>query len=52
MSGLKKIGYLSWRVVKGRKEDEEFSSCGITDGDRKAGFVCQPVYVKEDEKPG
>lgn len=47
----KQIGYWSWRPSKEQFSEGEFSETDITDGDRKAGYVSQAVYVDKDEKP-
>lgn len=48
---MKRVGYWSWKRGKEQFNQGEFSEIDITAGDRKAGYVSQPVYIDENEKP-
>jgi hypothetical protein len=51
---LKKIGYISWLKGELRPDLDETDvvhCTPLTDGDRKAGYIEQAVFIDEDEQP-
>lgn len=45
----KLVGYLQFHEKRAPRG--EFEKLALTDGDRKAGWTQQAVYVDEEEKP-